>query len=474
MRRCFIIALSCIALVCPEAVRALPSRMVAEPDTLVKMETPAQSDSLAAEDSLSDEEILRLLSLPQGDTTKVKKPKDKGVDVSRLINAHRMKPRNDVPFESSPFMKNTFFSLGMVTQLLELDHHSAGLCGTLAFGKWLHEDHALRAQLCLGKRRDNYDFTPITGTQFNLSYIFNVSSFVYGFRTNRLFETYLVAGVGYANSHFPGNIESGRTMVSGHSFTFHVGAKLNVRIFKSFDFFIEPLLAGMTDGVTAYKETWRGVLPAFFGNVGLTYNVMQSYGKDSPALYPRNKGYFVSLMSGPHWQNSSLVYDIGLADCIGVNVGLGVGKNYTDYFAMRYAFSFSRNPWVEYLGETYPCNYFSLRAEGMLDVLSLVRYFKNHGKDVRHKFLSTSVLFGPEIGYMYKKDMKDVVQSLYLGVTAGAQVKFRLTPMIALFVEPRFSIVPYAASCAYGESINRYKNYYDGVMNFNAGIELSL
>ena len=75
---------------------------------------------------------------------------------------------------------------------------------------------------------------------------------------------------------------------------------------------------------------------------------------------------------------------------------------------------------------------------------------------------------------MNKKDRSDAVQSFYFGVSGGAQVKFRLTPMISLYLEPRFSIVPYPAKAQVGETDNKYRNYYDGVMNFNAGIEVNL
>ena len=123
---------------------------------------------------------------------------------------------------------------------------------------------------------------------------------------------------------------------------------------------------------------------------------------------------------------------------------------------------------------TLPCNYFALRAEGIWDVLSFARHIMYKGENTRHKFLSASVVFGPEIGYMYKKDRNDVVKSFYMGVSTGAQVKFRLTPMLSLYAEPRFSIVPYSAKAPLGETNNNYRNYYDGVMNFNAGIEINL
>ena len=453
------------------AVSARPSEMVADSVELLQIRTEA--DSLAAGDSLTDEEIMKMLA-KQDQQVEAPKVKDKGIDVSRLVNAKRMRPDDDTDFESRPFMKNTFASLGMTMHLLDLDNHSIGYLGSVAFGKWFHEDHAVRAQISVGKWEDNYDFSQVIGTQLDFTYLFNISSFVNGFRPSRFCDINIVAGLGYSNSSMSGNSNLLTAGGFGHAFSFHLGTRLDFRIFKNIDMFIEPQAVGFTDGVTAYEGSWRGVKPGFRGTVGLTYNIMQSYGADSPKLLSRKKGYFVDLMAGPHFQNSSLVYEVGLKNCVGVHVGLGVGKHYTDYFAMRYSFAFSRNPWIAYLGETLPCSYFAVRAEGMLDVLSFVRFIMYKGENTRHKFLSASLVFGPEIGYMNKEDLRETLGRLYLGVSTGAQVKFRLTPLLALFVEPRFSIVPYAAPAVTGSGINSYQNYYDGVMNFNAGIELCL
>ena len=431
------------------------------------------ADSLQKADSLTDEEILKMLESPHKDT--VVRQKSKGVDVSKLVNAKRMRPVDEVVFEASPFMKNTFFSLGMSMQALELKNHSLGLAGELSFGKWLHEDHALRAQLRLGKWNDNYDNTPVLGTQFDVSYLFNVSSFVDGYRPNRFSDINLVAGIGYANSTSLGDVEKVRNSLSGHAFSFHAGSRVDLRIFKNLDLFIEPQAVFFTEDVTSYQGTWKGIKPAFRATVGLTYNVMQSYGQDSPRLLPRKEGYFLNLMGGFHFQNSRLVLkDIGLKKCMGLHVSFGVGKNYTEWFAMRYSFAFSHNPWVEYEGATLPCNYYAICPEAVIDVLSLVRYFMFDGTATRHAFLSASVVVGPEIGYMHKKDRNDALKTMYMGITGGAQVKFRLTPTFAMFAEPRFSIVPYAARVPVGTMLNSHKNYYDGLLNFNVGMELSL
>lgn len=433
----------------------------------VAMAMPA--DTLSQGDSLSDAEIMAILANPQEDTVKV--VKDRGRDVSRSINARRMKPADQTLFESSPFFRNTFVSAGLTMQLMSLKNHSIGHLGSLSFGKWLHEDHALRLSVGVGKWTDNTDYSPVLGTEVDLSYLFNISSYAFGYWTGRFCETYITAGVGYENSTYLGRTEK----TSGNAFSCHLGASFVFRIFKGLDLFIEPQAMVFTDGVSPYLGSWRGWTPAFRGTVGLTYNINQSYSSDSTTLLPRNDGYFITFMAGPHMQNSSLVFQsLKFKDIIGVHASLGFGKYYTDYFAMRYSLAYSRNSWVGYGAEVYPCTYYGLRAEGQLDILTLIRHFMYGRENACHKFLSASLLFGPEAGYMNKKDRMEKFDRFYFGLSVGGQVKFRLGNIVSLFLEPRFNIVPYTAPTNAMPGYNIARNYYDALMNFNAGIEFRI
>lgn len=435
---------------------------------------PAAADTLAVGDSLSDDELLKMLSAPQNDT--VKKVVDRGFDVSSMIRSRRMRAADVTPFEAWPFMKNTFGSLRLTSLTMSSDDYSSGLQLGVSFGKWLLPDHAVRANLDMGLWHDNFDGEPILGTELSASYIFNLTSYAFGYRTNRLFEASVLAGLGYANSTLVKNVANQTSGVSGSALTAHVGALLNLRIFKNLDFFLEPQAVMYTKGMAVSNSgTWRSWVTAFRGTLGFTYNINQAYTEDSPLLRERSDGYFISFMMGPAMQNSRLVYqDVGFVDALGVHVGLSVGKYYTDYFALRYTGSYTRNTWVAYPdGLSFPCNYYALRVEGMFDVLDFVYHclpdnFKKPG------FLAASVIFGPEMGYMYKVDRNDVLKTLYMGMTVGAQAKFRLGKRLALFVEPRFSIIPYDAPIHLPTTLHDRDNYWDGVMNLNAGIEFAL
>lgn len=440
----------------------LDSLLVNIPAT-VDMEQPA--DTL----EMSDADIMQLLASPQQDT--VKKVVDRGFDVSRMVNARRQRAEDYTPFTNTPFMANTFASAGVKTNKLLSEDYSFGMMGEVSFGKWLHEDHAVRAGLAVGSWQDNFDGSSITSMELEMSYLFNLTSYVGGYRTNRLCEVMIVSGIGYANSIHKKALT--------HAFSAHLGANVNLRLFKGIDLFVEPTAGLYTNGMAvSYAGNWRTWLTAFQTNFGLTYNIMPSKSPASEGLIAHSDGWFVSMYGGPHFQNSQLVYDhVGLGKSIGVHMAVGIGKYYTDFFSFRFSGAFSRGTWVRYGDEEYPCNYFAARAEGMLDFVSLLT---KHEKGKR-PMLAASLVLGPEIGYMHKIDhelvnqeKKMVVDETYLGLTGGIQVKVRPARRLGLFVEPRFSMIPYKAPYYDESSLNDYRNYYDGIVNFNFGIEFLL
>lgn len=397
---------------------------------------------------------------------------DRGYDVGRYVNIRRQRSVDFTPFTNKPFLANTFVSAGLKTAKLINEDYSFGLLGTVSFGKWLLEDHGVRLDFGMGGWTDNLDSSPIRVMDLNASYLFNLTSYVGGYRTNRFGEVLIVAGAGYANSFYGGKFS--------HALSGHVGFNLKLRIFDDIDFFVEPLARIYSNGMAvSYAGNWRSWMSSFQATCGLSYNIRQSESPASQALLPQSDGWFISLAGGVHFQNSRLVYEtVGLAKSLGVHMNLGLGKYYTDWFAMRYSGAFSRGSWVIYEGEgEFPCNYFAARAEGMIDFVGLIGGSSRERKSP----FSASLLIGPEIGYMYKVDHESdakghipVISSAYIGVTGGLQLKAYLTDRFALFLEPRFTVLPYDAPSHDYSVSNQFRNYYDGVFNANFGIEFML
>ena len=477
MSRCLVIFL-CLAILTGQTVKS----NAAQQDTLQvvraavdSLKASQQADTLAVSDTLSDEELLKSLLAPENADTVVK-VRDRGFDVSKMINARRARAVDVTPFENKPLFKNTFASFRVTSLTMANDDYSTGLQAGLAFGKWLHQDHGIRLNVDMGQWYDNFDYEPVLGTEVSASYLFNLTSYAFGYRTNRLFEVSVVGGLGYANSILTQHKEGQTGDRMGHALSGHVGAMINLRLFKNIDLFLEPQAVIYTNGIAISNAgNWRSRMSAFRGTFGLTYNIQQSYLDDSPYLFDRDKGYFVSLLIGPSFQNSRLVYEnVGLSNAIGVQVALSIGKYYTDYFAMRYSVGYTRGTWVKYVEDLYNCNYFSARVEGMFDMVRAIQRLAAGGDPEKLSPFSASVLFGPELGYMYKMDLQEVIKTLYMGMSCGLQAKCRLTDRLSLFLEPRFSIIPYGAPANDPTTLNDQRNYWDAVINLNAGIEFNL
>lgn len=443
-----------------------PFISVAKPVSVLNVSEIALCDTLETADTDEHLDSLYNQMFSQKEDTVV--VFDRGYDAGRYVSIRRQRATDFTPFTNKPFLANTFVSAGLKTTKIMTEDYSFGLMGSLSFGKWLHEDHAVRMNFDVGTWRDNLDATLITGVEVNASYLFNLTSYVGGYRTNRFCEILIVAGPGYASS-----LRSGKM---SHAVSGHVGANLKLRLFKDIDFFVEPLGTIYSNGMAvSYAGNWRSWLSTFQTTCGLTYNIRQSKSPDSPALLPRPDGWFIFVSGGPHFQNSRLVYQtVGLGKSLGVHMNLGLGKYYTDWFAMRYSAAFSRGGWVIYGDDEYPCNYFAARAEGVIDLIDLLR------KEKTSRF-SASLLVGPEIGYMYKVDQDSdnpehvpVIKSAYLGLTGGIQAKMYLSKRFAIAFEPRFSLLPYDAPAHDESTNNKFRNYYDGVFNFNFGIEYML
>ena len=202
--------------------------------------------------------------------------------------------------------------------------------------------------------------------------------------------------------------------------------------------------------------------------MGLSYKFLS----DRKALSgPADTGdAFVSFSAGPAFHFSDLVLDrIGIFKSLGAQMNLSYGKWFTPVFALRATGFFTTDKWIEYsYGARKNAWYYGARIEGMLDLCSLFR----HG---RKSDFSVSLLAGPEVAAVTKRESSRNLTNFYLGLTGGLQLKYRILEYISIFLEPRVGIVPYTIVT---DSLDPLKhvghNYYDTLYNLNIGVELSL
>ncbi len=94
---------------------------------------------------------------------------------------------------------------------------------------------------------------------------------------------------------------------------------------------------------------------------------------------------------------------------------------------------------------------------------------------LKEDWFAMPVLAGPEIGLMYKKDDGYAVKRVYMGLSVALRPDFRLHRRLALFLEPRLSIVPYTFPPHSNNSLmTGSRNWYDLLLSISAGMRISL
>ena len=96
---------------------------------------------------------------------------------------------------------NTFASARLTTSKILTEDYGYGLSGGASFGKWLHQDHAVRLGASAGQWQENHKGQSVLSLSLDASYLFNLSSYVGGYRTNRFCEVMIVAGAGYSMAY---------------------------------------------------------------------------------------------------------------------------------------------------------------------------------------------------------------------------------------------------------------------------------
>ena len=229
----------------------------------------------------------------------------------------------------------------------------------------------------------------------------------------------------------------------------NIGLNVRMKASKRFSITVEPSLPMYLN---------RSGLRCGFGlAVGASCDLSSKV--DSPSYSGR---YFLTFAGGLQLQNSAMAQQGEAKDFIGMHYNLGVGRRFTDYLDLRFSATFSKNTWMKYAaGLKMPSYYYALRLEGVFDLL---RVFKGDSRS------GIGIVLGPETGYMVKKDLGYSVPDVYVGLSTGLHGDYRIDDRVSLFIEPRFTFVPYTAKNDKSTSYNCYRNYYDSLFNFVFGL----
>ena len=378
----------------------------------------------------------------------------RGFDASSFSMQKRWRPANAYQFRSDRLLDNVFVSAYLQGCSTFRTNYSDGPAAGISAGKWFNPYHAARVSLDFGRYNANYDAAKVTHFDFRASYMFNFVSYLYGYDPTRFFEASAVAGAGLSYV--------GRSGAGGFPLSAHLGVNATFRILGRFSLFMEPLFEIEGEALKLRRDdAWRGYVPAFNFKAGVTYNF---FNRNVPAdSYAAPFCYFVSV--GGQLPSSATVLQSGSAmSATGLHFNAGVGFDCLDFLQLRPSVFASGCLWDTDVSMVRKTSFYAgVRGEALLDLVALI--------SGERKRFGCSVLAGPEFGFFVKKDVEVTIGSLYAGLVGGVQCKYRLGERFSVFVEPRFSYVPYSTYTDDLSTVNDYRNYYDSLLSFSLGVE---
>lgn len=307
----------------------------------------------------------------------------------------------------------------------------------------------------------------------DLDYLFNLTSYLYGYRKLRLFSLSGLIGGGIIDTHFQGN----RAWVLKGQ----VGAHMAVRLGRNGELFAEPFVALTTDKIDHSGTDNPSIYDVLYGvRAGLAINFNTSAGYYKNVLYNGNlffdfsQGVTMFYRKGgmPLLQTMGTNYEVAVGKWLDPAVGIRVSGSVSDFYWGHKTTRGSdvggvkvRPAYEERLKGTF----FTGRLEGMLDPVHFSRRWRKNP----HMF-DLNLLLGYEYGWMMKYGVESVgangMQCYYNGVSGAMQLLYNVNSFTALFVEPRALLatyhVPYRNSSA-------EKSYTDKVGSVNVGVRVT-
>ena len=427
--------------------------------------------------------------VPLKDTAKVW---DRGFDVRNYLNSTRYRVPGHTIFNNKNFFSNTFVGVrGSVLKVIGEEYGYGPTVGGV-LGKWVTPSVGVRLGAGIGYWKDNFDARKIRELDLSADVMFNLISHLYGYDTARFFEISMVAGVGF--THVWKTMAADETVrPSGNGLSGRLGLNFDMKVFDRLhlyfepriDMYLNPLKATWGNGISLSEATpWNAYTRAFNTTVGLTYN----FGQTKPEVERLSgswrdpeaewNGYFVSVLGGSQFlfnSANSWASDLAAAERFGTQFSVGGGRWFNDYFALRLSAAYTKNSWLKFLSDRpWTSRYISMRLEGMVDVLNLGRRIYNNSKGLATSsdpMFGLSIIAGPEMGQIVKSTQSEIYRDYYVGIGTGLQARLRVLKWLSLLAEPRFTFIPYSTANTTESISNLRKNYHDGLMSFNLGVE---
>lgn len=299
----------------------------------------------------------------------------------------------------------------------------------------------------------------------DVDYMFDLSSYLYGYKRRRVLGLSAVLGAGYVHSAYKGQSE--------HAVKGQMGLNMYVNLSRNVRFFAEPYCALASDNIDHSGEGNVSDYDIQYGaKVGLSVNFDNMggyYGND--VVY--TKGFFYEIAQGLSFFDSE---DLGLLKTLGTGYRVSVGRWFDPIVGLRLSASGQEYYWSHEVtpptasspayDNLFKGRMLALRLEGLVNPLN----FGTRWRQVRHPF-DFVVSLGGEYGWLSKNipHTKDGLKCLYAGFTGALQLLYNLDQETAFFIEPRVTVANFREPYL---NVDRHASFSETSMMLAAGVRI--
>ena len=299
----------------------------------------------------------------------------------------------------------------------------------------------------------------------DVDYMFDFTSYLYGYKRRRALGLSAVLGAGYVHSTYKGKAEH---VVKGQA-----GLNMYVNLGRNVRLFAEPFFALASDNIdhsgngnVAKYDMQYGVKAGLSVNFD---NMNNYYGNE--VVY--TKGFFYEVAQGLSFFNSK---DLGLLKTLGTGYRVSVGRWFDPIVGLRLSASGQEYYWSHEItpatasspsyDRLFKGRMLALRLEGLVNPLN----FGPRWRQVRHPF-DFVVSVGGEYGWLSKNipRTKDGLKCLYAGFTGALQLLYNLDKETAFFVEPRVTLANFREPYL---NVDRHASFTETSMMLSAGVRI--
>ena len=302
----------------------------------------------------------------------------------------------------------------------------------------------------------------------DVDYLFNLTSYIYGYNRNRRFNLYPTLGMGYVLARF--------NEPQKHTFKGQVGLNLSCRVSPNVSLYAEPFFSLTYDGAD-HSPSNPGKYDMMYGaQVGAKVDLKNQANEDITG--DSNGKYFFEFASGITMFNAEHLdlgntlggnYQFSFGKWLALALGFRITGHVSDY---GWSSSYIEGNKVGHIQTTpmYEIRHKTRLLAGRGEVLINPINFGKKARVNERKF-DLNLAVGGEYGWIdkYIPGTGDGLETTYTGFTAAIDFLYNIDMNASLYIQPRFSVVNYEVPYVKSSEVNKYT---DEVYNLAAGVRI--